>query len=197
MTLPDKLTVADAFLNILGSNDVYNNYQKAKEELLQYTTSSNTTAVSQPWWKQSTTSAAPKPYGYDAEDCYKWPNAYKQPRTTDNTDIQDDCEKSLPWLGEDSEEDKAERVKRQEEVRRLIEEIRRQQQINAEEQDRLRRAQEQRQIEAMRENHPVQPVEAAKPVTVPQPQPTTPTEVPAIEDELRPLRFSPLVTPKQ
>ena len=203
----------DALLNMIGNAETYNNYEKAKEGLLNMSfTSNNTTAVNKPWWNQSTTAAPQsvpevytiKPsnnqYGYDSDDDGYNPGRAQPYRTTDNTGGMpanwEEMWKRSPWGDPpaESEEDTASAAAARESQRRLVAEIIRRQ---AERREEERRLNDERRIDDMIMPSISEPIVKPAPVTA-APQPVSaPTEVPAIEDELRPLRFGPIVTPKQ
>ena len=171
----------------------------------------NSTAINKPWWEQSTTAAPqsePKiytiknrsgQYGYDSDDDGYNPGRDQPYRTTDNTGgmIPPNWEEiwkagQRPWTDVNEEkyydiEEREEATRRaQESQRRLLEEIRRMQ---------LEQAANRQPPIIVAPTPPATPPAAAAAAT---PIPSAPTEVPAIEDELRPLRFGPLVAaPKQ
>jgi len=189
----EKRGLLEMCIGMAGNSGIYNHYSRDtvtdQGTAMAISTNNNSTAVQRPYWEQSTT-AAPKQYGYDSDDESAIPSAvdqYKWP----NPDVSDDGMR-VDW-------DRlwnAWQLKRIAEEEDLQAEATRAKAAAALELAEARAQQRQlveQLINAQNEAQRIRDAAKIDKAIVPAP---TPTEVAPIEDELRPLRFLPLVIPK-
>jgi hypothetical protein len=209
MNEKEKYALMASMAGIIQSSGIYNHYSMdtgiSQGKAMAMSTNNNSTAIHRPYWEQSTT-AAPKQYGYDSDDDtyrepadqYQWPKVY----TPDNTGKMPPNWQELWDSLKDHRPDDYDEAAKRDQAAKAVEEARARQhqlleQIRRHQQE-ARRIEDERRIDEMIMPSISEPVIKPTPVTPAAAAPVTaPTEVAPIEDELRPLRFSPLVVPKQ